>query len=467
MSLLSVVPNVVSSASADLEELGIALQSAKAVAAARTSLLAAPAADEVSAAIAALLDANAREFQHVSVAAAAYHDQFVQLLNGAAAEYFSAETANVQQILVDAVNAPAQALFGHPVLGAGAAGPALPAAAAASAAAPYVAVPLRMEGTHPVVDISLGGGFRTPVVVDTGSKGLVVPWTEGLWPAVGNIAGSLNPLSWLPTGGDFLNPFAWARGAILNPLSWISGSVGIVHGSYASGLEYWALRFPTTVNFGTDVFTGGNVVTGQTEVTAMFWAQDVGHGGGPVMLASAPEFLRPVINPLYSFIGFHDISEYFGNASGVLGIGPHAPGPGPNVVTALPSPLNGGAVIDQPDGLLWFGPRDAFGLGTWASYTDAPFATVGVSINGGALHANTAAVFDSGGGYGSIPQSLVPGYHAGDYLPAGTRIAVYNTSNQLLYSYTTQAAMKIGAPTDLFNTGNAPFALKPWWIGAT
>lgn len=91
-----------------------------------------------------------------------------------------------------------------------------------------------------------------------------------LLPVVGNITSILNPLAWLPKGGNVFNPFAWAQGNILNPLSWMSGSVGIMHGSYASGLEYWALRFPTTVSFGTDVFTGSSVTTGQTEVTAMF-----------------------------------------------------------------------------------------------------------------------------------------------------------------------------------------------------
>lgn len=167
------------------------------------------------------------------------------------------------------------------------------------------------------------------------------------------------------------------------------------------------------------------------------------------MLVSPPDFLRPPTNPLYSIIGFHDLSEYFGHAGGVLGIGHHAPGPGSNVITALPNPRKRRRGIDEPEGLLWFGSCDAFGPGTGVSSGNAPFANVGISVNGGPLHLNTAAVFDSGGDYGSIPQSVVPNYHAGEYLPAGTRITVYNSSNQLLYPYITQAAMKVGASTDL------------------
>ena len=129
MSLLSIAPDIVAGASGDLANLGSALQNASAVAAAQTTAVAAPAADEVSSAIAALFGSHAQEFQALSAEASAFHDQFVNLLSGGTAQYVSTEVANAQQALVNAVNAPAQALLGQPLIG-GLGG------AAANAAAP-------------------------------------------------------------------------------------------------------------------------------------------------------------------------------------------------------------------------------------------------------------------------------------------------------------------------------------------
>lgn len=116
---LSVVPDIVSSASGSLDRLGLELRKATATAASRTIAIAAPALDEVSEAITALFGMQAQEFQTVSTMAAAFHDNFVSLLNGGVAQYVSAEAANVEQTLAKAVNASAQALLGHPPLGIG------------------------------------------------------------------------------------------------------------------------------------------------------------------------------------------------------------------------------------------------------------------------------------------------------------------------------------------------------------
>jgi len=112
MSTLSVVPDIVSAASGNLENLGSALRDASAAAACQTTAVAAPAADEVSAAVAALLGTHAQEFQTLNAQAAAFHDEFVNRLSGGAAQYVSTELANAQQTLLSAVNAPAQALTG-------------------------------------------------------------------------------------------------------------------------------------------------------------------------------------------------------------------------------------------------------------------------------------------------------------------------------------------------------------------
>jgi hypothetical protein len=94
MSFLSIVPDVVAGASEDLADLGSTLRSANAAAATQTTSIAAPAADEVSAAITALLGTHAQGFHAASTKAAAFHDDFVNLLNGGTAQYHNAEVAN-------------------------------------------------------------------------------------------------------------------------------------------------------------------------------------------------------------------------------------------------------------------------------------------------------------------------------------------------------------------------------------
>lgn len=102
MSQLSVVPELLKTASGCLESVGAGLRTANAAAAARTTAIAAPALDEISAAITALLGRHGQQFQALSAQTAAYHDTFVNLLNGGAAQYLSAEFANVQQTLANA-----------------------------------------------------------------------------------------------------------------------------------------------------------------------------------------------------------------------------------------------------------------------------------------------------------------------------------------------------------------------------
>ena len=71
-------------------------------------------------------------------------------------------------------------------------------------------------GTEPVVDVSIGGGPSVPVLVDTGSTGLVIPLRDvGLF-HLG-----------LPTG--------------------------LGTGAYSGGLTYYYLTFDTTVNFGNGI----------------------------------------------------------------------------------------------------------------------------------------------------------------------------------------------------------------------
>lgn len=80
MSYVSVLPATLATAATEVARIGSALSLASAVAAAQTSAVQAAAADEVSAAIAALFSAHGRDFQALSARAAAFHHEFVQAL---------------------------------------------------------------------------------------------------------------------------------------------------------------------------------------------------------------------------------------------------------------------------------------------------------------------------------------------------------------------------------------------------
>jgi hypothetical protein len=121
MSFVVAAPEFVSAAATDLANIGSAISRANAAAAFPTAGVIAAGTDEVSAAIASLFGAHAQAYQALSAQAATFHQQFVQLMGGGAAEYASAE-ASAQQNLLNAVNAPAETIFDRPLIGNGAAG---------------------------------------------------------------------------------------------------------------------------------------------------------------------------------------------------------------------------------------------------------------------------------------------------------------------------------------------------------
>lgn len=133
MSFVIAVPEFLSAAATDLANLGSTISAANAAASIPTTGVLAAGADDVSAAIAALFGAHAQAYQTISAQAATFHAQFVQTLSAGAGAYANAEAANVQQSLLNAINAPTQALLGRPLIGDGAAGPAGPANGQASA----------------------------------------------------------------------------------------------------------------------------------------------------------------------------------------------------------------------------------------------------------------------------------------------------------------------------------------------
>ena len=115
MSFVIAAPEALASAASDLASIGSMIGEANAAAVPPTTGVMAAAEDEVSTAIASLFSSHAQDFQALSTQMAAFHQQFVQLMNGGAAQYASTEAANVSA---------AQALpnFGYGNTGSGNAG---------------------------------------------------------------------------------------------------------------------------------------------------------------------------------------------------------------------------------------------------------------------------------------------------------------------------------------------------------
>lgn len=115
MSFVFATPEYLAAAASDLANLASAIGSANAAALTPTSGVLAAGADEVSASIAALFGAHAEVYQVLSAQAAMFHQQFVELMSGGAAQYALAEAANasplqtVEQAALGAVGAPSQA----------------------------------------------------------------------------------------------------------------------------------------------------------------------------------------------------------------------------------------------------------------------------------------------------------------------------------------------------------------------
>src|ERR1700677_51121 len=428
MSLLVVAPELVQSAAANVESSGAALDAAHAAAAVPTTGIAAAGADEVSAAVTALFAGYGQEFQALSAQASAFHQQFVQALSAGAGSYLAAEAANasplqavaaaaaplqtvaaasslppllqtVQGELLNLINAPTEFLLGRPLISTG--------AAVSLNGSSTGRVPLTIVGgTEPIVNASVGGGSPVPLLVDTGSTGLVIPFQN-----VGGVLGVLQ--LGIPRG------------------------IGI--GSFSGGLDYLFLTYNAPVNF------GGGLATSPTAVDVEFLA--------------FPTSIQSALNNGFTFQSFFAAD----GASGVLGVGPNAGGPGPSVATqALPGNLGQGVLINEMGAspFLQFGPPPA---GTpLATLTGAPITTLDVRVNNGPIQAVSSTI-DSGGVLGTIPSSvLVP-----STLPANATIQVFAPNGTTLL-YTIDTGPNAVGPTvissGLMNTGFFPFAQEPIYI---
>jgi hypothetical protein len=93
MTYVLMQPQAMAAAAADVAGIGSAINEANATAAGRTTSVLAAAADEVSAAIATLMNSYAQEYQAVIRRAGAFHNEFAQLLAAADNAYAETEAA--------------------------------------------------------------------------------------------------------------------------------------------------------------------------------------------------------------------------------------------------------------------------------------------------------------------------------------------------------------------------------------
>jgi hypothetical protein len=284
------------------------------------------------------------------------------------------------------------------------------AAAVGAAADPTTGtydLPLNLfEGTEAAVNASINGGSSVPLLVDTGSAGLVVPESDL---GVSNLF-QLFLQDGLPSS---------------------FGSSG-----YSGGVDYIYLTYN---NIDVDYLGGtGLETTGPVDVEVYSWDPS---NFGSLFTNNAFE----------TFLGQNDVN-------GILGVGENASGP-----TTSPFESFGNVTVDVPGRELTIGGDP--GTGT-ATLSGAPISTDYISIDGGALQAVSNDI-DSGGVTGTIPSSLLTSseYNSStDLVNPGTTIAVYadKAGTNELYSYT------VSADNDPFvvsgstmDSGAEPFLLGP------
>jgi hypothetical protein len=267
-----------------------------------------------------------------------------------------------------------------------AAEPAAAVAAASDAASSSYSIPLTvLEGTEPAVNASIGGGDSVPLLVDTGSSGLVVPYTD-----LGD--------NWFTQLQELFNLGAPANFGI----SGYSGGVEYVYATYNEvPVDY--------LNADGDTVLATN---GPVDVELFSWSNN----------------LSDPFENFQSFLSSNDVD-------GILGIGANTAGP-----TTTPFEEYGGVYIDIPHDQLVVTGTNPIPDAVFAS--GSPVSDVLEQVGNGTPLEVTNNI-DSGGVFGTIPSNLV----SGSSVPAGTLISVYNTDHDLLYSYTTTGNFDVGTGT--------------------
>ena len=226
MSFLTAAPEFVTAAAGDLADIGSMVGAANAAPALPTIGVVAAAADEVSTQIAMMFGAYAQRYQALSAQAAAFHNEFVSLMNDSALAYLTTEVANAEQNLLTEV---------------------MPTAVG-SGAATAAALPI-LGGSGGLLGGLLGGATAAPLLGGLG--GLLGGLTGGLsslgglFGGFGSLLGGFNPslfttfLGGLPTLTDLIGPINLGNltpglNLTAGPLGPILNGIGLDLGNFLS-----------------------------------------------------------------------------------------------------------------------------------------------------------------------------------------------------------------------------------------
>lgn len=295
-----------------------------------------------------------------------------------------------------------------------AAADALPAADVA--ATENVALPLEMLiGTEPAVYASVEGGASVPLLVDTGSGGLVIPST---------LLGD-SPLEQWQT------------------LLGLGFPVGLGSSGYSGGVSYLYLTYDSVSIDYTDLSGATTLLETDGPVNIEIYSYAPGDFGS-----------------LFTNDAFQNFLEG-NNVDGILGIGYNSYGP-------TESPFlddYAGVMVDIPSNQLVLYADDFDVPDNWVGVTGAPIATLTETVTGGG--AGTVSVnLDSGGVFGTIPSALAPtGSTLGNQIADGTTITVTNQAGQELYSYTTGQFDISGDGTPVL-VSNGPYVVSGNYINS-
>ncbi|OBH04136.1 MULTISPECIES: PE family protein [unclassified Mycobacterium] len=226
MSFVIAAPGQVQAAAQDLSGIRSVIAEAASSAAGPTTGLLPAAADEVSAAISATFGNFGQEFQGLSAQAQAFHAEFVRLLSAGARAYLSTEIANAEQAVANAINEPAEAILGSPLVGAGAA---------------------QSVGASGLLGGLLGGGTSGGSLL-----GGLTGGTSGASGLLGGLTGGSGGLLGGLTGGGGLLGGVGSLGGVLGSLGSL-GSLGPNLGSLLTGI---LPGLPTTLGGLTSTLTG-------------------------------------------------------------------------------------------------------------------------------------------------------------------------------------------------------------------
>ncbi len=222
-------------------------------------------------------------------------------------------------------------------------------------------------GTEPTVNAAIDGSSTTvPLLVDTGSSGLVIPSTD--------------------LGSNYISQ--------LEALYSLGFPTGISESGYSGGVDYIYL----TYNDVPITYADGLTTNGPVDIEVYSW--------------DPSNFGSLFTNDAFqNFLSGNDVN-------GILGIGENTAGPGTSPFESF-----GNVTVDIPGKELIVGGEPVTGT----SLSGAPTSTDYISIDGGPLQAVSNDV-DSGGVTGTIPSSLLTSseYNSStDLVNPGTTIAVY------------------------------------------